>query len=260
MPAKRVRAWRLRSETADTAGSIAQDVRETRSRSPCSATAPSIPSLPWLRADDEAVLRGRAAFETLRVYAGRPFRLAEHLERLARSADVLELDAPDAAGLEGLVGDALAGLGDVDAVLRLVWTPGAGRRRRHRFRARHAAAGGARRDPGARDRAGERSSSPSARRPRQSSPWLLAGRQVDELCREHGRPARGPQARRRRRALPVARRDRARVPHLEHLVRRGRRAAHARPRPGHPGRRDPRHPARGGRRGADGRRGRRLSA
>jgi 4-amino-4-deoxychorismate lyase len=84
------------------------------------------PSRPWLRADDEAVLRGRAAFETLRVYEGRPFRLAEHLERLARSAEVLELDAPDGPGLERLVGEALGGLGDVDAVLRLVWTPGAG--------------------------------------------------------------------------------------------------------------------------------------
>jgi 4-amino-4-deoxychorismate lyase len=84
------------------------------------------PSRPWLRADDEAVLRGRAAFETLRVYGGRPFRLPEHLERLARSADVLELEAPDTAGLEGLVADALGGLGEVDAVLRLVWTPGAG--------------------------------------------------------------------------------------------------------------------------------------
>src|SRR6185312_4157067 len=61
-----------------------------------------------------------------RVYEGRPFRLAEHLERLARSAEVLELDAPDGPGLERLVGDALGGLGDVDAVLRLVWTPGAG--------------------------------------------------------------------------------------------------------------------------------------
>ena len=84
------------------------------------------PSRPWLRADDEAVLRGRAAFETLRVYGGRPFRLAEHLERLARSAEVLELDAPDAPGLERLVGEALGGLGEVDTVLRLVWTPGAG--------------------------------------------------------------------------------------------------------------------------------------
>lgn len=82
------------------------------------------PSKPWLRADDEAVLRGRAAFETLRVYAGRPFRLAAHLERLAASAAVLELTTPDTAGLSGLVATALERLGDVDAVMRLVWTPG----------------------------------------------------------------------------------------------------------------------------------------
>jgi len=39
------------------------------------------PSHPWLHADDAGVLRGRAAFETMRVYEGRPFRLADHLER-----------------------------------------------------------------------------------------------------------------------------------------------------------------------------------
>ncbi len=83
------------------------------------------PARPWLRADDEAVLRGRAAFETLRVYAGRPFRLAVHLERLERSAEVLELAVPDAPRLTGLVAAALAHVGDIDAVLRLVWTPGA---------------------------------------------------------------------------------------------------------------------------------------
>jgi 4-amino-4-deoxychorismate lyase len=82
------------------------------------------PTRPWLRADDEAVLRGRAAFETLRVYAGRPFRLAAHLERLAGSAGVLELTPPDTAGLAGLVSTTLEHLGEVDAVLRLVWTPG----------------------------------------------------------------------------------------------------------------------------------------
>ena len=82
------------------------------------------PTQPWLRADDEAVLRGRAAFETLRVYGGRPFRLGAHLDRLARSAEVLELPAPDADGLAALVADVFAHLGEIDAVLRLVWTPG----------------------------------------------------------------------------------------------------------------------------------------
>jgi 4-amino-4-deoxychorismate lyase len=80
---------------------------------------------PWLRVDDEAVLRGRAVFETLRVYAGGPFRLPAHLERLTRSARVLGLDAPDSAALTELVGESLAGLGEVDAALRVVWTAGA---------------------------------------------------------------------------------------------------------------------------------------
>ena len=37
---------------------------------------PRPPDEPVLLADDEALLRGRAAFETLRVYGGRPFRIA----------------------------------------------------------------------------------------------------------------------------------------------------------------------------------------
>ena len=41
---------------------------------------------PVLHADDEGFLRGRAVFETVRVYGGRPFRLDVHLDRLAASA------------------------------------------------------------------------------------------------------------------------------------------------------------------------------
>ena len=41
------------------------------------------PDEPAVHADDEAVLRGRAAFETMRVYGGVPFRLEAHLVRLA---------------------------------------------------------------------------------------------------------------------------------------------------------------------------------
>jgi 4-amino-4-deoxychorismate lyase len=84
------------------------------------------PSQPLLRADDEAVLRGRAAFETLRVYAGAAFRVDLHLRRLAESAQVLELPPPDTDALAGLVDEALASLDGPDAVLRVVWTPGAG--------------------------------------------------------------------------------------------------------------------------------------
>ena len=35
------------------------------------------PTEPVIRADDEGLLRGRAAFETLRIYGGRPFRLTD---------------------------------------------------------------------------------------------------------------------------------------------------------------------------------------
>ena len=47
------------------------------------------PDEPAVYADDEAFIRGRAAFETLRVYSGVPFRLESHLVRLAASCDAL---------------------------------------------------------------------------------------------------------------------------------------------------------------------------
>ena len=77
---------------------------------------------PVLPADDEALLRGRAVFETLRVYGGRPFRLADHLARMQSSAGRVGIDWP--AGLEELAGEALAAAGAPDAVLRLYLTPG----------------------------------------------------------------------------------------------------------------------------------------
>ena len=40
---------------------------------------------------DEGLLRGDGCFEVVRVYAGRPFALEEHLERMARSAAALRL-------------------------------------------------------------------------------------------------------------------------------------------------------------------------
>jgi 4-amino-4-deoxychorismate lyase len=82
------------------------------------------PADPVLHADDEAFLRGRAAFETIRVYGGRPFRLADHLERLAGSAERLALPPPDGADFPGLVREAIAAAGEPDAVLRLYLTPG----------------------------------------------------------------------------------------------------------------------------------------
>jgi 4-amino-4-deoxychorismate lyase len=82
------------------------------------------PSQPWLHADDAGVLRGRAAFETMRVYAGRPFRLDAHLQRLAGSADVLGLPAPEPARLGPLAVEAVSAAATPDCVLRVVWTGG----------------------------------------------------------------------------------------------------------------------------------------
>jgi 4-amino-4-deoxychorismate lyase len=85
------------------------------------------PAEPVVRADDEALLRGQAAFETLRVYGGTPFRLDEHLDRLAGSAAGIGLPAVPRAELEALAALVLAAPGvarESDAVLRLVWTAG----------------------------------------------------------------------------------------------------------------------------------------
>jgi 4-amino-4-deoxychorismate lyase len=82
------------------------------------------PQQPWLHADDDGVLRGRAAFETMRVYDGRPFRLEAHLHRLVASADVLGLPAPDPSLLAPLALQAVSEAATPECVLRVVWTGG----------------------------------------------------------------------------------------------------------------------------------------
>lgn len=82
------------------------------------------PDEPVIHADDEALLRGRAAFETIRVYDGRPFRLEQHLERLCGSAERIGLPAVDCDGLRALADEALAAAGEPDVGLRFFWTPG----------------------------------------------------------------------------------------------------------------------------------------
>ena len=82
------------------------------------------PSEPVIRADDEGLLRGRAAFETLRVYGGRPFRLEAHLDRLIASAASIGLPALERRRLQVLVGLVLPKANQGDASLRLVWTAG----------------------------------------------------------------------------------------------------------------------------------------
>jgi 4-amino-4-deoxychorismate lyase len=82
------------------------------------------PDEPVLHADDRGVLRGLAAFETLRVYGGRPFALQEHLERLKLSAGRMHLQVPDLAAIAELAFDALAAAGIADATMRLTVTGG----------------------------------------------------------------------------------------------------------------------------------------
>jgi 4-amino-4-deoxychorismate lyase len=82
------------------------------------------PDRPVLHADDEAILRGRAAFETVRVYGGRPFRLDDHLDRLVASSERIGLAPVDTDGIARSAKEAVGAAGARDAVLRLLWTAG----------------------------------------------------------------------------------------------------------------------------------------
>jgi branched-chain amino acid aminotransferase len=75
---------------------------------------------------DDGLLRGDGVFEVIRLYAGKPWALDEHLERMAVSARNLRLEisvAEFASDIDLL----LAHVGPVDSFLRLVKTRG-GRR------------------------------------------------------------------------------------------------------------------------------------
>jgi len=82
------------------------------------------PDEPVVYADDEAFLRGRGAFETTRVYGGRPFRLREHLARLAESARRLGLPPVEPAEIDELVATGLEAARAPDCFLRVYLTPG----------------------------------------------------------------------------------------------------------------------------------------
>jgi 4-amino-4-deoxychorismate lyase len=82
------------------------------------------PDSPVIAADDSALARGQAAFETLRVYGGRTFALDEHLARLRASASRMDLPDVPQADLVQLAEQALAASGLQDAGLRFYWTGG----------------------------------------------------------------------------------------------------------------------------------------
>jgi branched-chain amino acid aminotransferase len=76
---------------------------------------------------DDGLLRGDGAFEAIKLYGSHPFRLDEHLERLATSAAALHLDY-DAGALRDEIGDLLDAFeGPPESMLRIVVTRG-GRR------------------------------------------------------------------------------------------------------------------------------------
>lgn len=79
-----------------------------------------------ISAADDGLLRGDGVFEVIRLYAGRPFALGEHLDRLERSAAAIELPI-ERERFESEISALLAEFGEHEAQLRLVATRG-GRR------------------------------------------------------------------------------------------------------------------------------------
>jgi branched-chain amino acid aminotransferase len=77
-------------------------------------------------ATDEGLLRGDGVFEVVRVYDGRPFALADHLDRIERSAANLRLDDVPRTQLESEIPELLAQRGGAqfDGCLRIVLTRG----------------------------------------------------------------------------------------------------------------------------------------
>ena len=85
------------------------------------------PQAPLLHADDLAAVRGDGIFETLLVRDGGPCLLEAHLGRLAQSAKMTDLPAPDLPrwreAVEVAVGRRLAD-GGGEGLLRLVYSRG----------------------------------------------------------------------------------------------------------------------------------------
>ena len=73
---------------------------------------------------DHGFLLGDGVFETLRVYAGEPFALDEHLARLHASAGVMGIPVPD--GLEAVAHEVLRANELSEARMRITVTSGSG--------------------------------------------------------------------------------------------------------------------------------------
>src|SRR6266545_7000878 len=85
------------------------------------------PDQPHITVDDMGLLRGDGVFETILVVDGQPRELGPHLDRLARSAAMLDLPVPDRAAWDACVKAVLdAWRGGQEMALRLVYTRGRG--------------------------------------------------------------------------------------------------------------------------------------
>ena len=83
------------------------------------------PEAAHLRVDDLGLLRGDGVFETILVVDGRPRELRPHLDRLARSAAMLDLPEPDLAAWERAAQTIIDNWsGSAEIALKLVYTRG----------------------------------------------------------------------------------------------------------------------------------------
>ena len=83
------------------------------------------PDRPLIRVDDLGLIRGDGIFETVLVADGKPRELGPHLDRLARSAAMMDLPEPDRAAWERCVRVALEQWsGGAEIALKLVYTRG----------------------------------------------------------------------------------------------------------------------------------------
>lgn len=79
--------------------------------------------------NDRGLLYGDGLFETVRVVNGRPFRLAQHLNRLQRGADFLKIRLPvTPKEIAGIVAQLIGKNSQPESVLRLMLTRGPGER------------------------------------------------------------------------------------------------------------------------------------
>ena len=79
--------------------------------------------------NDRGFMYGDGLFETMRVFNGRPFRMAQHLERMVRGADLLKIKLPfTPKELQQCAGQLIEKNQMPDSILRVMLTRGPGER------------------------------------------------------------------------------------------------------------------------------------